>query len=75
MENDCCLAAELYPILCNPMECSLPGSSIQGISQVSTWSGLPSSYWQGRNRDTDIENRHVDMRGGEEGLDELGDWD
>ena len=32
MENDCCLAAELYPILCNPMECSLPGSSIQGDS-------------------------------------------
>ena len=50
------------------MECSLPGSSVQGISQVSIWRGLPSPYWQGRNRDTDIENRHVDMRGGGGGV-------
>ena len=30
------------------------------------------TYFQGRNRDTDIENKSVDM---EEGGDELGDWD
>ena len=32
------------------------------------------TYLQGRNRDTDIENGRVDMAG-EEGWDELGDWD
>ena len=33
------------------------------------------TYLQSRNRDTDIENRHMDTRGGERGWDELGDWD
>ena len=28
-------------ILCNPMDCSLPGSSVHGISQQEYWSGLP----------------------------------
>ena len=32
------------------------------------------SYLQSRNRDTDIENRCMDTKGGREG-DELGDWD
>ena len=27
--------------LCNHMNCSLPGSSVQGISQKEYWSGLP----------------------------------
>ena len=26
---------------CNPMDCSLPGSSVHGISQAEYWSGLP----------------------------------
>ena len=30
----CCLVAESCPILCNPMYCSLLGSSIHGIFQV-----------------------------------------
>ena len=29
------------PILCNPMDCSLPGSSVHGIFQAEYWSGLP----------------------------------
>ena len=29
-----CLVAKLYPTLCNPMDCSLPGSSVHGISQA-----------------------------------------
>ena len=29
------------PTLCNPMDCSLPGSSIHGILQQGYWSGLP----------------------------------
>ena len=27
-----CLVAQLYPILCNPMDCSLRGSSVYGDS-------------------------------------------
>ena len=27
--------------LCNPMDCSRPGSSVQGILQTKYWSGLP----------------------------------
>jgi len=27
--------------LCDPMDCSLPGSSVQGILQQEYWSGLP----------------------------------
>ena len=28
-------------ILCGPVECSLPGSSVHGILQARNWSGLP----------------------------------
>ena len=27
-----CLVAQLYPTLCDPMDCSLPGSSVHGVS-------------------------------------------
>ena len=27
----CVLVAQLYPTLCNPMDCTLPGSSVHGI--------------------------------------------
>ena len=30
----CCSVAKSYPALCNPMVCSLPGSSVHGISQA-----------------------------------------
>ena len=30
------------PTLCDPMDCSPPGSSVQGILQAEYWSGLPS---------------------------------
>ena len=29
-----CLVAQLYPALCNPMDCSPPGSSVHGILQA-----------------------------------------
>ena len=29
--------------LCNPMDCTLPGSSVHGISQQGYWNGLPFS--------------------------------
>ena len=30
----CCLFAKSYPPLCDPMDCSPPGSSVHGISQT-----------------------------------------
>ena len=33
--------AQLYPTLCNPMDCSLLGSSVHGIFRQEHWSGLP----------------------------------
>lgn len=31
---------QLRPTLCDPMDCSLPGSSVHGILQARYWSGL-----------------------------------
>ena len=39
-----CMCAKLlqsYPTLCNPMDCSLPGSSVVGVSRQECRSGLP----------------------------------
>ena len=33
--------AQSCPTLCNPMDCSLPGSSPMGFSRQEYWSGLP----------------------------------
>ena len=33
--------AQSCPTLSNPMDCSLPGSSIHGIFQAKYWSGVP----------------------------------
>ena len=41
METCDCLVAQSYPTLCDPMDCSLSGSSAHGILQVKYWSGLP----------------------------------
>ena len=32
---------QLCPTLCNPVNCSLPGSSVYGFSRQEYWSGLP----------------------------------
>ena len=32
---------QLRPTLCDPRDCSLPGSSIHGFSRQEYWSGLP----------------------------------
>ena len=37
----CVLAAQAYPTLCDPMDCSPSGSSVHGILQTRIWSGLP----------------------------------
>ena len=36
-----CLATQSYPTLCNPMDCSLPSSSVHADSRQEYWSGLP----------------------------------
>ena len=36
-----CLVAQSCPILCDPVDYSLPGSSVHGILQATHWSGLP----------------------------------
>ena len=33
--------AQLRPTLCDPMDCSLPGTSVHGIYRQEYWSGLP----------------------------------
>ena len=33
--------AQSCPILCDPMDCSQPGSSVLGFSRQGYWSGLP----------------------------------
>ena len=39
-----CLVIKSCPNLCDPMDCSSPGSSVHGISQVSVLNGWPFSY-------------------------------
>ena len=38
----CVLIAQLCLTLCNPMDCSLPGSSVHGTLQARNWSGCHS---------------------------------
>ena len=41
-----CSVAQSCPTLCDPMDCSLPGSSVHGISQarISEWIELVQPY-------------------------------
>ena len=36
-----CTCAQSRLTLCNPMDCSPPGSSVHGVFQAKIWSGLP----------------------------------
>ena len=38
------MRAQSCPTLCNPMDCSLPGSSVQGIYQAKTLKWVAISY-------------------------------
>ena len=40
------LVTQSYPTLCDPMDCSLPGSSVHGILQarILEWVAIPFSY-------------------------------
>ena len=37
----CAKSLQLCPTLCDPMDCSLPGSSVLGLPHQEYWSGLP----------------------------------
>ena len=36
-----CMHAQSCPTLCDPMDCSAPGSSVCGFSRKEYWNGLP----------------------------------
>ena len=48
-----CLVTQSFPALCNPMECSPPGSSVHGILQarILEWVTMPSSRGSSQPRD------------------------
>ena len=48
-----CLVARSCPTLCDPMDCSLPGSSVHGILQARMleWVAMPSSSESSQLRD------------------------
>ena len=48
-----CMHAKLLPTLCDPMDCSLPGSSVHGISQarILEWVAIPFSRGSPQPRD------------------------
>ena len=61
--------AQSCPTLSDLMDCSSPRSSIHGIFQarVLEWEKwFRKTYFQGRNRDADIEKIHADAAGEEE---------
>ena len=39
-----CMCAQLYPTLYDPVDCSLPGSSVHGIFQSGILERVPISY-------------------------------
>ena len=41
MKRWMCMLIQLCPTLCNPMDCSPPGSSVHRILQARIFSGLP----------------------------------
>ena len=41
------LVAQLYPTLCNPMDCSPPGSSVHGVLQARTLEWVAISFFMG----------------------------
>ena len=49
----CCLGTKLCLPLCNPIDCSLPGSSVHGLSQARTleWVAISSSRASSQPRD------------------------
>ena len=51
---------QLCPILCNPMDCSLPGSSVHRILQarILEWVAMPSSRGSSQPRDRNARGKN-----------------
>ena len=49
----CVLVAQSCPTLCNPMDCSPPGSSVHGILQAGTLGWVATSFSRGSSRPRD----------------------
>ena len=47
LQRCCHLVAHLCPTLCNPMDCSQPGSSVHGISQARVLEWIAISFSKG----------------------------
>ena len=47
MHKTCKAVAQSCPTLCNPMDCSLPGSSVHGISQARILKWVAISFFRG----------------------------
>ena len=60
----CCELAQSCPTLCNPMDCSLPGSSVHGIFQarILEWVAISFSRESSRPRDQTWVSRFVGRR-------------
>ena len=58
-----CVCAQSCPTLCDPMDCSLSGSSVHGIlhAKILEWVAMPSSRGSSRRRD----GTHVSCISGE----------
>ena len=48
-----CAQSESHPALCNPMDCSLPGSSVHGIFQAKILQWVATSYFWGSSQPRD----------------------
>ena len=51
-----CMCAQSCPTLCNPMDCSPPGSSFHGISQARILEWVPISSFRGSSQPRDRTN-------------------
>ena len=40
----CSVCVQSYLTVCNPMDCSMPDSSVHGFSRQEYWSRLPFSF-------------------------------
>ena len=49
----CCLVTKSCPNLCDPMDCSLPGSSVQGILQARILEWVAISFSRGSSQPRD----------------------
>ena len=75
----CCLVAKSSPTLCDPMDCSPPGSSVHGISQarILEWVAISFPRESSRPRDRtciSCVGRWVLQRLSHQGSLKLGQW-